>query len=232
MAILRKRQAVLKIKMLWCAAVTALALSPIGIANATTITDGSFETQGAASGISDFCYGASCASGAWSFALLVSGSVGDGLISQSGSAWGQPISGANGNYFAFVQQNGLFSQTFTATQTSIEVLSWIDATRSNFGEPNTYTVSVNGTQVGSYNPTSSSFVGETSAFFDVIAGLSYTVTFQGVDPSLADRTSFIDNVSISSVPEPSTWAMMILGFFGVGFAAYRRRIRGPALRLV
>jgi hypothetical protein len=25
------------------------------------------------------------------------------------------------------------------------------------------------------------------------------------------------------VPEPSTWAMMILGFFGVGFMAYRRR---------
>jgi hypothetical protein len=26
-----------------------------------------------------------------------------------------------------------------------------------------------------------------------------------------------------SVPEPSTWAMMILGFFGVGFMAYRRK---------
>jgi hypothetical protein len=25
------------------------------------------------------------------------------------------------------------------------------------------------------------------------------------------------------VPEPSTWAMMILGFFGVGFMAYRRK---------
>jgi hypothetical protein len=28
---------------------------------------------------------------------------------------------------------------------------------------------------------------------------------------------------IASVPEPSTWAMMILGFFGVGAMAYRRR---------
>jgi hypothetical protein len=27
----------------------------------------------------------------------------------------------------------------------------------------------------------------------------------------------------TSVPEPSTWAMMILGFFGVGFIAYRRK---------
>ena len=29
--------------------------------------------------------------------------------------------------------------------------------------------------------------------------------------------------SLSPVPEPSTWAMMILGFAGVGFMAYRRR---------
>jgi hypothetical protein len=27
------------------------------------------------------------------------------------------------------------------------------------------------------------------------------------------------------VPEPSTWAMMILGFSGVGFMTYRRRGR-------
>ena len=37
-----------------------------------------------------------------------------------------------------------------------------------------------------------------------------------------------DNVRLSSsmvagIPEPSTWAMMVLGFAGVGFMAYRRR---------
>jgi hypothetical protein len=35
--------------------------------------------------------------------------------------------------------------------------------------------------------------------------------------------------TISAVPEPSTWAMMILGFFGVGFMAYRRKQNGPSL---
>lgn len=35
----------------------------------------------------------------------------------------------------------------------------------------------------------------------------------------------------SAVPEPSTWAMMILGFVGVGFMAYRRKGEG-AFRLV
>jgi hypothetical protein len=36
---------------------------------------------------------------------------------------------------------------------------------------------------------------------------------------------------VAAVPEPSTWAMMMLGFFGVGFVAYRRKNQG-ALRLV
>ena len=35
---------------------------------------------------------------------------------------------------------------------------------------------------------------------------------------------------IAPVPEPSTWAMMILGFMGVGFVAYRRKQSGPSLR--
>jgi hypothetical protein len=28
---------------------------------------------------------------------------------------------------------------------------------------------------------------------------------------------------VTAVPEASTWAMMLLGFFGVGFVAYRRK---------
>jgi hypothetical protein len=34
----------------------------------------------------------------------------------------------------------------------------------------------------------------------------------------------------TAVPEPSTWAMMILGFAGVGFMAYRRRNNNAMLR--
>ena len=34
--------------------------------------------------------------------------------------------------------------------------------------------------------------------------------------------------AVSAVPEPSTWAMMLLGFAGIGFMAYRRKSK-PAL---
>jgi hypothetical protein len=37
---------------------------------------------------------------------------------------------------------------------------------------------------------------------------------------------------VVSVPEPSTWAMMILGFIGVGFLAYRRNNRSSSFRFV
>lgn len=39
-----------------------------------------------------------------------------------------------------------------------------------------------------------------------------------------------EGAAVAAVPEASTWAMMILGFAGVGFMAYRRKGR-PALRL-
>jgi hypothetical protein len=38
-----------------------------------------------------------------------------------------------------------------------------------------------------------------------------------------DTFNFNDTVNVTDpVPEPSTWAMMLLGFVGLGFAAYRR----------
>jgi hypothetical protein len=34
----------------------------------------------------------------------------------------------------------------------------------------------------------------------------------------------------AAVPEPSTWAMMILGFAGIGFMAYRREVEDCFVR--
>jgi hypothetical protein len=56
-----------------------------------------------------------------------------------------------------------------------------------------------------------------------------------IDPTFAGGDQFsllisdgVGNTALSAVPEPSTWAMMILGFAGIGFMAYRRR-PNPAL---
>ena len=73
---------------------------------------------------------------------------------------------------------------------------------------------------------SGSFISGTDQFDNTtIAGLdltpgTYTYDF-GTGP---DADSVVVNIgSISPVPEPSTWALMILGFMGIGFMAYRRK---------
>jgi hypothetical protein len=42
--------------------------------------------------------------------------------------------------------------------------------------------------------------------------------------------SLLDGVSLTAVPEPSTWAMMLLGFAGLGYAGMRNR-RRPAISI-
>ena len=57
-------------------------------------------------------------------------------------------------------------------------------------------------------------------------GNAYGVTDLGFGNPLSNfPTSETATVSILSggVPEPSTWAMMILGFSGLGFMSYRRK---------
>jgi hypothetical protein len=46
----------------------------------------------------------------------------------------------------------------------------------------------------------------------------------------ADQRELADvSIQVNAVPEPSTWAMLILGFAGIGFMAYRRKMQPTAL---
>jgi hypothetical protein len=56
----------------------------------------------------------------------------------------------------------------------------------------------------------------------------YTWTW-GAVPTTADDDSFtLDVVAAAVAPEPSTWAMMLLGFAGLGFAGFRVSRKGAA----
>ncbi|KRR20131.1 hypothetical protein CQ14_23025 [Bradyrhizobium lablabi] len=59
------------------------------------------------------------------------------------------------------------------------------------------------------------------------AGSSFnTITFKDLR---LNADSFSSNFVTGAVPEPSTWAMMILGFAGVGFIAYRRKPKATSI---
>ena len=78
------------------------------------------------------------------------------------------------------------------------------------------------------NPTGTpgSFSGWTLETFDFTAtATSETLSFLAVGSPANNLPPFalLDGVSLTAVPEPSTWAMMLVGFSGLGYAAYRRR---------
>jgi hypothetical protein len=109
---------------------------------------------------------------------------------------------------------GTLSGTLTLDATNRQVTS-VDITASSLGE---FTTVVFGFPVsgGVYVLALSDF----QLDFDVhefLAGQPTTVTgtIQG------DAVTGILN--IAAVPEPSTWAMILLGFAGIGFLAYRRK---------
>jgi hypothetical protein len=60
-------------------------------------------------------------------------------------------------------------------------------------------------------------------FFGAGAASQYMLNLVAADGETATISS--------AVPEPSIWAMIVLGFCGVGFMAYRRRQNGPAFRI-
>ena len=73
--------------------------------------------------------------------------------------------------------------------------------------------------------------GSTSAMFSPIGSLSVIKDqsdFAGSAGS-ADSSILGNAFSVAAVPEPSTWAMMLLGFVGLGYAGLRRYKRGLAV---
>jgi PEP-CTERM motif len=70
--------------------------------------------------------------------------------------------------------------------------------------------------------------GATSAMFSAIGSLSVVKDqsdFAGSAGS-ADSSILGNAFSVTAVPEPSTWAMMLAGFVGLGFLGYRKACKG------
>ena len=62
------------------------------------------------------------------------------------------------------------------------------------------------------------FPGTTTADY----GLTFATPILDVDPYSISTDQYIAGGVTATVPEPSTWAMMLLGFAGLGFAGFRR----------
>jgi hypothetical protein len=65
-----------------------------------------------------------------------------------------------------------------------------------------------------------------------VAQGTYELTMFYADRQIVAGQAYLElSGNISAVPEPSTWAMLMLGFAGLGFMAYRRKQTGPQVCL-
>jgi hypothetical protein len=142
-------------------------------------------------------------------------------VSDSGEAVGWYLNGTTGNTTAFTDIGGTFNFFQDPNSMSTMALGVNDA----------------GDIVGNFVDTAT---GDTFGFVDV-GGVFKTldpfgstmVTVQGINDLGKIVGFYVDGAGNTigfetAIPEPSTWAMMLLGFAGFGFLAYRKARQGTA----
>jgi len=109
------------------------------------------------------------------------------------------------------------SQTVATTASQVYKLSfwyWQDG-----GTPNGFDVSWNGNSIYSQTDTNTAVT-----FQQVVANVTGTGSDLLVFTAYNDPAyTYLDNVAIAGIPEPASWALMLLGFGGLGVAIRARR---------
>ncbi len=145
-------------------------------------------------------------------------------LQADGSAFNY-VSAPSASQTAHIQSVGSFTETFgSLILGKTYTVSFMDAARSGYGVDGV-TVSYNGNTIYTGTPASTAF-NAVNSFTFVYDGSHHDLTIggttlQGNDAgsnALHDYNVAVDNFSISAVPEPATWALMLLGFGGLGVA--------------
>jgi hypothetical protein len=152
-----------------------------------------------------------------------------GSVDLIGTYWNGPPVGGNSVDLNGDMQGGI-TQTFTIAAGSYVLGFYLSGNPD--GAPNTKTVDVS---VGPSDP-----MYQFTTALDGNHSLTYTfetldfsttggpVTLSFLSQDAGPYGAVVGGVTISeAIPESSTWAMMIFGFFGLGFLAYRRKNGAP-----
>ena len=153
------------------------------------------------------------------FATLAGGAA----VQANGSAFNYNAA-PEGVQTATIQGLGTITFNLAGLDTNkLHTLSYFAATRPGL-PANSYTVSFANQLLGTFTPGSSTFNQLTLNFTPTAS--NGALVFAGTNPNPVvgnDRNVAIDAVSLSAVPEPATWAMMIIGFGLIGFGLRSRR---------
>ena len=198
--------------------IAALVIAPAAFA-ANAVVDGDFNNS--ISGFTTFSGGSTLPGGPW----VVTG----GSVDLIGNFWQSPSGPTppNGSVDLNGFSQGGVEQTISGLIPGDTYVLTFSLSGNPQGLPTTKSVDVSiGSVVndnftytiGSNTLANMMYKSETVTF---TAGASNTLSFASQDAGAFGPV--IGNVSISAVPEPSTWVMMLLGFAGLGFAFRQSR---------
>lgn len=128
------------------------------------------------------------------------------------------------------QPSGTASTSFLTVIGSVYTVMFNYATLGGGSDPLTVTAGGITQSPFSANATNNPIVFQTGTFQFTATTRTSTLSFTSAGTNNAD--AIIDNVSVTgAVPEPATWAMMLLGFSMVGFGLRSRRAGKVATRI-
>jgi hypothetical protein len=120
-------------------------------------------------------------------------------VAGNGSAFtGHNPNAPQGTQVAFLQMNGTITQA-AYFNTGVYTISFYAAQRAGQASTQTFEVEVDGTVVGTFTPSGTSYNLFTTNTFAVTAG-THIVAFIGLDPNGGDNTALIDAASIQPTP--------------------------------
>ncbi len=210
----------MKTKFLGAVAAVAI-LGFVAQASATELlANGGFESQTFPGTTSYYNVGPSGSGADYSVPAGFGWTVGNGNVDIISYQSYGPAPTNGGNYgldLVGYGTTGEISQTFNTVAGRIYHVSLDFESNPGVANP-TAAILVNGSQIGSvtggtsWQTYTNSFVG-TGGMTTFALNETYGINNGGV---------FLDNVSVTAVPEISTWVMMLAGFAGLGFAGYGR----------
>ena len=182
-------------------------IAAVAVAVAPAVGDSGFESPSEGTGSAAYAYNPTGT--AWTFSGPTS-SGGSG-VAGNGSAFtsGNP-NAPEGTQVAFLQQAGSMSQSIAGWAAGSYTISFQAAQRGG-GSSNDFEVEVDGTVVGTFTPSGTSYASYTTPTFTVSAG-SHAVEFLGLGSAGGDNTAFIDAVSVALAATPAGPAVGDPGF--------------------
>jgi hypothetical protein len=165
-----------------------------------------------------------------SAAVYLTGSVSQyaGLFSQWGDQEAFQLNINSNDSVQFSAWTAADGEIVLNTSNPLSLNAWHLLTAQRVG--NTVTVSADGSVLGTVNINGAINTNNNGLWVGEPDCAGYTVCWTHTNPFYLNNLVITDN-SISSVPEPSTWAMMLLGFAGIGLAGYfqKRKAHAPII---